>query len=130
MNKYVIDINKTNYLRPSEYYYDKNVGSNEWFSQRLYLFRDNFAHLVKPEHPCYFQEESDRLYMREEKCRDIGQCKNCDNCVYIEGYNEMNDNNIHIYCDREVMGLKGINPTKLISMLINDMIAILDKEET
>lgn len=124
-DKFILDINiGENYFKKSEYYYnkDKDKDIEQWYYRRLYFFKDNILNKVPENHPCYFNSDPDRVYTQDEKCTNIGKCKNCNNCIELVGYKDNDINNIHIYCDRLGLNIKDMNPIQFINMLFEALI--------
>lgn len=77
-DKFILDINITNYLRKTEYYNDL-LGKNtpDWYYKRLYIFKDNLFDKVTESHPCYFNSDPNKVYTQSTKCTNIGDCLRC-----------------------------------------------------
>lgn len=118
LRKHIIEISTKNILRESEYYTRQYSSEDTWKAKRLYLFKDNLVanYGIDKTHPCYFIGDPDVQYMQSEKCSNIGRCKNCNNCIWIENYDnlETNINNVKIYCRKD--GKIGDNPVNALEV--------------
>jgi len=81
--------------------------------ERLYIFKDTIP-CDNKNHPCYFREE-------EKKSTNIGECKTCQNCIYLHNYSSSNILDIEVYCRKDGKNIR-CNPSELISKIINSMI--------
>lgn len=126
ISHYVLDINSNNFLRKTEYHgdlFEKN--KVEWYYKRFYFFKDNIEHIVSDNHRCYLKTDLDKVYTQNEKCTNIGDCKNCSNCVGVDGYLEQDIRDVHIYCDTKNLGINNMNHIEFINMLFNKLIELL-----
>lgn len=125
VDKFILDINiGESYFKKSDYYYnkDKDEDIEQWYYRRLYFFKDNISNKVPENHPCYFNSDPDIVYTQDEKCTNIGKCKNCNNCIELVGYKDNDINNIHIYCDRLGLNIKDMNPIQFMNMLFEELL--------
>ena len=118
--KYIVEISKKNGKLLNTMYKDKNDLYN-----RLFTFKDMITSSgIDVTHPCYFNGDPDIVYGEYDKCVNIGQCVNCNNCIWVEGYASGNTDNTAIYCRKDGKCEK-IHPVKLVDMIIKYALSVV-----
>lgn len=119
--EYVLEFSKSNNILRDTLYYDEKDSTVEfWNYHRLFLFKDSIQGIDET-HPCYFRPRSEIEYTQEDKCKNIGDCAKCNNCVWISNYSSKDTYNTKIYCKKNG-DKKRVNPFDLVQKVISKAI--------
>lgn len=122
-NKFIVEMSKKNGILLDTIYENKGE-----FYKRLYFFKDNLnKYNIPNEHPCFFDGNPNSVYTGNQKCVNIGQCNECNNCIWIKGYYSDNTDDTVIYCRRDGKCEK-THPVKIVDAILEYAKSLLDAE--